>query len=78
MLFKNKWNINENSCTWNIELKKDKLFEIKQNFENAGHEFEVYAEKTSNEEILIQRAKDAEVIIVSNVPLGEFFIKSCT
>lgn len=60
-----------------LELKKDKLFEIKQKFEKAGHEFEVYAEKTANEEILIQRAKDAEVVIVSNVPLGENFIKSC-
>lgn len=60
-----------------LELKKDKLFEIKQKFEKAGHEFEVYAEKTANEEVLIQRAKDAEVVIVSNVPLGENFIKSC-
>ena len=42
-----------------------------------GHEFIFYNTRIEDEKVIIERAKDAEVIIVTNLPLSAQVIKSC-
>ena len=44
---------------------------------DAGHSITVYNDRDENEETLISRGKDAEVIIVSNIPLRKSFFDAC-
>jgi D-3-phosphoglycerate dehydrogenase len=45
-------------------------------FKKAGHEFEAYPKDTS-EAVQIERAKDADVLILANMPLGVRVIEAC-
>lgn len=59
-----------------IEAKKlDDLSEI---IKVAGHEFVSYDQRSEDESILIERGKDADVIIVANLPFGKNVLKACT
>lgn len=42
-----------------------------------GHTVIVYPDRNENEEILISRAQDAEIVVVSNIPLKKHFFESC-
>ncbi len=42
-----------------------------------GHQITCYPDRTENEEILIERAKEAEIVVVSNIPLRKRFFDSC-
>ena len=42
-----------------------------------GHTVVFYPDRNENEEVLIERAKDADVLVVSNIPLREHFFASC-
>ena len=48
-----------------------------QTLKTQGHTVTVYTDRTEEEEALIERAKDAEVIVVSNIPLRRHFFDSC-
>ncbi|MEG1950342.1 MAG: NAD(P)-dependent oxidoreductase [Odoribacter sp.] len=43
----------------------------------AGHHVIYYGDRTEDEEVLIERAKDADVVVVSNIPLKKHFFESC-
>lgn len=42
-----------------------------------GHTVTFYADRNENEEELIKRAKNADIVIVSNIPLRQHFFESC-
>jgi len=42
-----------------------------------GHEFVMYPDRTEKEEELVQRAADADVVILSNLPFREAVIRQC-
>lgn len=48
-----------------------------QHLENAGHHVEIYDNRSEDEEELIRRARNAEIIVVSNIPLKKHFLDSC-
>lgn len=48
-----------------------------QALKNGGHEIVFYDNRNEDEQILIERAKDAEIIIVSNIPLRKNFFENC-
>ncbi len=43
----------------------------------AGHSIKVWQERTEEEQELILRAKDAEILVVSNIPLRKSFLDAC-
>lgn len=43
----------------------------------AGHAITFFSDRNENEQILIERAKEADVVIVSNIPLRKAFFESC-
>ncbi len=42
-----------------------------------GHTVVFYSDRNENEEVLVERAKDADVLVVSNIPLKKRFFESC-
>lgn len=42
-----------------------------------GHQVTFYADRREEEEVLVKRAKDAEVVVVSNIPLRRGFFEQC-
>ncbi len=44
-------------------------------FESAGHQCEFYADRNENPQEIIKRAKDAEVLVVSNIVINEEILK---
>ena len=47
-----------------------------EGLEKEGHKFESY-EKSTDDEVLIERAKDADVIMIANMPLSGNVIRNC-
>ena len=44
---------------------------------NQGHTVTFYHDRNENEEVLIERARNAEVVVVSNIPLRKHFFENC-
>jgi len=61
-----------------IGLESPRIESIKKGFEEQGHQFTSYSHRPKDEEETIERAKDADVLIISNLPLTTPIIKACT
>lgn len=60
-----------------IGIKIDKLNKITLDFSAQNHEFVYYTTKPENEKEIISRAVDADVLLLSNLPISESVIQSC-
>lgn len=59
-----------------LAISKETLDGFSKQLEEKGHEFCAY-EKSIDENVLIERAKDADVIMIANMPLSGNVIRSC-
>lgn len=59
-----------------LAISKEVLDGFVKELEAEGHEFFAY-EKSTDEAVLIERAKDADVIMIANMPLSGNVIRSC-
>lgn len=46
-------------------------------FRDAGHEVMIYADRNEDIDVLTSRASDADVVVVSNIPLTREFFDAC-
>lgn len=60
-----------------LGISEKKLSSYIKSFQDAGHDVKVY-EKDTDPEVLIERVKDADVIIIANMPLSGEVISSCS
>lgn len=60
-----------------IGIPATALKKLQNDFHENGHEFVSYKDRQADEKILIDRAKDADVLILSNIPLPGKVIKAC-
>lgn len=49
-----------------------------ETLKKQGHTITFYTDRNEDEEVLIERAKDAEVLVISNIPLKKHFFESCS
>lgn len=61
----------------NIGLNLAQITDLSSGFEALGHSFTFFEDRSEDENIIIERAKDAEILIVSTIRLSEKFILSC-
>lgn len=59
-----------------LAISKETLDGFAKQLEEKGHEFFAY-EKSTDENVLIERAKDADVIMIANMPLSGNVIRNC-
>jgi phosphoglycerate dehydrogenase-like enzyme len=50
---------------------------ILQEWSSLGHELEIFFDRNENPEILTQRIKDADIVLISNIPLNESILSNC-
>ncbi len=60
-----------------IGISETELEEFAQKFEAEGHEFVAYDNRVESDEEIIKRAKDANILILTNLPLSVKVIESC-
>ncbi len=61
-----------------IGLSNEYLSEIRLKFESLGHTLSPYDTRPDHEQEIIERSKDAEILILSNLPLSEKVIEACS
>lgn len=59
-----------------LGISKEELDAFKKPFEKEGHSFEVF-EKSTDKDVLIKEAKDADVMIIANMPMPAEVIREC-
>ena len=59
-----------------LGISKEELDTFKEPFEKEGHSFEVF-EKSTDKDVLIKEAKDADVMIIANMPMPDEVIREC-
>ena len=60
-----------------IGISAERAEVIRQDLANNGHEFVWYADRKEDAATLVERMKDAEVVIISNIPLREEVLSQC-
>lgn len=60
-----------------LAVSKEVLDGFAKKLEAEGHEFRVY-ERSTDEAVLIEHAKDADVIMIANMPLSGRVIRNCS
>lgn len=60
-----------------LGISKEKALSVQRLFGSSNHEFVIYSDKIVNEDVMVERSKDADVLIVSNIPIRESFIRQC-
>ncbi len=60
-----------------IGLNEEVLNKYRKELEKRGHEFISYDDRVEDDNEIIKRAKDADVIIITNLPLSAHVINSC-
>lgn len=61
-----------------IGISENVLKKYKKKLKNLGHEFKYYDDRVEEDSKIIKRAQDAEIIIITNLPLSENVINSCS
>ncbi len=60
-----------------IGISAQRAEEIKRNLAKAGHEFVWYADRKEDAAALTERMKDAEIVMISNIPLSAEVMSQC-
>jgi D-3-phosphoglycerate dehydrogenase len=60
-----------------LGVKQEKLEALAKNIEKLGHNFVYYNERTEDASVLIERAKDADVVMLANLPFRKNVIEKC-
>ena len=61
-----------------IGLTSEDISKIIKSFESLDHELITYENRPTNDDEIIKRAEEANILILSNLPLSENVIKCCT
>ena len=60
-----------------IGISSERAQEIQQNLATKGHEFIWYPDRKEDADTLVERMKDAEVVMISNIPLPSEVLSKC-
>lgn len=60
-----------------IGITTNKAAELKEKFQQLGHDFIVFPDRQEDESILIERLADAEIAIISNIRLTKSVLSHC-
>ena len=60
-----------------IGISAERAQEIRQDLAGKGHVFVWYADRKEDPATLVERMKDAEVVMISNIPLREEVLSQC-
>ena len=66
------------TCVEPLGISQEDFESIKVDFENKGHRFSYYMDRNESEQVLIDRMKDSDIVIISNIPLKQHVLEACS
>ncbi|MDR0789512.1 MAG: hydroxyacid dehydrogenase [Bacteroidales bacterium] len=60
-----------------IGISTERYLDIKNMFAQKGHSFLLYADRKEDEPTIVERMKDADIAIISNIPLTKNVLAQC-
>ena len=60
-----------------IGISQERAKQLSEIYAQKGHQFVVYPDRKEDPQVLIERMKDADVVIVSNIPLRKEVLQEC-
>ncbi|MDY5968600.1 MAG: NAD(P)-dependent oxidoreductase [Bacteroidales bacterium] len=60
-----------------LGISKERFEELEAEFARQGHLFKYYTDRREDVETMVQRMHDADIVIVSNIPLPEEVLSQC-
>lgn len=60
-----------------IGISQNRAEEIKSELAAKGHEFVFFNDRNENKDVVAERMKDAEMVIVSNIPIPADVLSKC-
>ena len=64
-------------CMEPLGVSPEKIASLAAPLEAAGHEFVYYTTKETDQEKLLSRVKDADILMLANLPLSAAVIEQC-
>ncbi|SJZ99829.1 2-hydroxyacid dehydrogenase [Selenihalanaerobacter shriftii] len=61
-----------------LSVEKEIIDNLAAKIEKEGHEFIAYDDRVEDEDVIIERASDADVVIITNLSLSERVINACS
>ena len=60
-----------------IGITSERAQEIKEIFKSQNVDFEVYKDRQASPEVLVERMRNADAVIVSNIPIKKEIMEKC-
>lgn len=65
-------------CVESLGISRERFEELKKHYAAMGHEFIYYMDRREEEQTLVERMRDAEVAVISNIKLSAAVLSQCT
>lgn len=65
------------SCIEPLGINQQQFEELKKEFASKGHAFEYYMDRQEQSDIVVERMRDAEVVVVSNIKINSEMLSQC-
>ncbi len=64
-------------CVEPLGISKEHFEEIRADFEKEGHQFCYYLDRNESTDVLVERMRESEIAIISNIKLPESVLSAC-
>ena len=64
-------------CVESLGISRERFEELKKHYAAMGHEFIYYMDRREEEQTLVERMRDAEVAVISNIKLSAAVLSQC-
>lgn len=65
------------ACIEPLGISENHFEELRKEFEQEGHSFHFHLDRKEDHDTLVERMKDADIVIVSNIKLPETVLSAC-
>lgn len=65
-------------CVESFGVSREHFEELKKHYASMGHEFTYYMDRKEDEPTLIERMREADIVVISNIKLPESVLKQCS
>ena len=64
-------------CVESLGIPQTRFEELKKHYASMGHEFTYYLDRKEDEETLIERMREADIAVISNIKLPAAVLSQC-
>lgn len=65
-------------CVESLGISREKFERLREHYEDIGHRFTYYMDRREDEATLVERMREAEVVVISNIKLPASVLSQCS